>query len=71
MQEKKMTRKELRTKEKEENTVLKNEGKICTSIDRDGSRTIEAKQASKKAAQAKRRRLLNEKIRAEKENGDH
>lgn len=66
-----MTRKELKTKEKEENRVLENEGKICTSIDRDGSRTLEAKETSRKVAAAKRRRILNEKIRAEEENGIH
>ena len=64
-----MTRKELKTKEKEENRVLKNEGKICTSIDRDGSRTIEAKETSRKAAEEKRRRILKEKIEEEKANG--
>ena len=66
-----MTRKELKAKEKEENRVLENEGEICTSIDRDGSRTIKAKEISRKAAEEKRRKLLEEKIRAEEENEIH
>lgn len=66
-----MTRKELKAKEKQENRVLEYEGKFCTSIDRDGSRTLEAKEASRKVAAAKRRRILEERIRAEKENGIH
>ena len=41
-----MTRKELKAQEKENVGYIKKENKISTSIDRDGSRTIEAKERS-------------------------
>ena len=57
-----MTRKELKAQEKENVGYIKKENKISTSIDRDGSRTTEAKERSCAKAKLKREKNLVAKI---------
>ena len=61
----------MKEQEKIKTRCIEKEGKICTSIERDGSRTAIAKEKSAAKAKLKRENILKEKIADRQAHGAH